>query len=108
MVVTIEEAKELLIGGMNYAAYKETNYSLYASDKNKLFEAEHYSDGDRPIVAPSPWGEGEEFESKMAQLLSWAIQLGSTKGDYKEALRTLRNGKHFLNRIIERAGLENV
>ena len=103
-----DEAKELLIDGMNYAAYRETDHSLYASDKNKLFGSEHYSDGDRPIVAPSPRGQGEVFEKKMEDLLRWALQLGTKKGNYREAIATLRKGDHYINGIIERAKLDNV
>jgi hypothetical protein len=105
--MTVTEAKELLIDGMNYAAYKETDHSLWATDKDRLFGEPHYHE-DSPAFSPSVWGDGEEFETKMAQLLKWALQLGSAKGDYREAIRTLRGGDHYLNRIVERAGLANV
>jgi hypothetical protein len=65
-----DEARELVIDGINYAAYRETDSSLYDSDKNRLFGSEHYKSG-RPIVKPSPWAEGD-FEEKMATLLVWA------------------------------------
>ena len=104
--MTDDEAKELLIDGMNYAAYRETNHSLWDSDKNKLFGSEHYASG-RAVVQPSVWGEGEAFEEKMADLLKWALRLGSSKGSYHEAIRTLMADEHYLNRIIRRAGLEN-
>ncbi len=65
--MTLEEARLLIVEGVNYAAYKETDSSLYDSDKNRLFGSEHYKSG-RHIVKPSPWAEGD-FEEKMAMLL---------------------------------------
>jgi hypothetical protein len=76
--MTDDEAKELLIAGMDYAAYKETNHSLWDSDKDRLFGSEHFASG-RIVVQSSVWGEGEEFESKMADLLRWAVQLGTER-----------------------------
>jgi hypothetical protein len=35
--MTLEEARLLIVEGINYAAYKETESSLYDSDKNRLF-----------------------------------------------------------------------
>jgi hypothetical protein len=104
--MTDSEAKELLISGMDYAAYRETGYSLWDSDKNKLFGEEHYVSG-RPVFQESVWGEGEEFEKKMAELLRWAIQLGRSKNNYDVAIRLLLSGDHYLNRIIRRAGLSD-
>ncbi len=86
--MTDEQAKELLIAGMNYAAYHETDHSLWDSDKNRLFGADHYRSGSS-VAQPSVWGEGEQFEENMAKLLRCAIQLGSTMGSYDEAIRTL-------------------
>jgi hypothetical protein len=43
--MTLDEAREAVIEGMNYAAYKETDSSLYDSDKNRLFCCEHYNSG---------------------------------------------------------------
>jgi len=40
--MTLDEARELIITGMNYAAYKETDSSLYDSDENRLFGSERY------------------------------------------------------------------
>ena len=51
--MTESEARQIVIDGINYAAYHETNSSLYDSDKNRLFGAEHYK-SDRPVYAPSP------------------------------------------------------
>ncbi len=100
--MTETEAKELIIDGMNYAAYKETGVSLHDCDKNVLFGSFHYRSG-RVTGEPSPWGEGDEFEVRMAELLRWAIQLGATHGNYAEALQVLRHGDHFINAIIKRA-----
>jgi hypothetical protein len=102
--LTVDEAKELLIDGMNYAAYKETDHSLWDSDKNKLFGAEHYQSS-RPAFAPSVWGDGEMFEKKMTDLLRLAVQFGSTNGSCQEAITLLLAGDHYLNRIIRRAGV---
>jgi hypothetical protein len=104
--MTESEAKELLIGLMNYAAYRETPHSLWPTDMNRLFGERHYSE-DRPLESPSVW-EGEQFESKMAELLEWGTRLRSKKGDWRVAVRTLRKGDHYLNRIIKLAKLENV
>jgi hypothetical protein len=66
-IMTAEEARHIIIEGINYAAYKETDSSLYDSDKNRLFGSDHYNSG-RHIVKPSPWAE-DDFEEKMAMLL---------------------------------------
>ena len=102
--MTNTEAKELIISGMDYAAVRETDHSFWDSDKNRLFGEEHYVSG-RPVFQPSVWGEGEQFEEQMAKLLRWAVQLGTSKGSYDEAIRVLLSGDHYLNRIIKRAGL---
>jgi len=102
--LTVDEAKELLIDGMNFAAYREMNHSLWDSDKNKLFGAEHYQSG-RPVFGPSVWGEGHTFEAKMAELPRWAFPLGSMEGSYQEAKKVLLAGDHYLNRILRRAGV---
>jgi len=52
--MTSDEARDLIIESMNYAAYKETDSSLHDADKNRLFGSEHYKSG-RMIVKPSPW-----------------------------------------------------
>jgi hypothetical protein len=39
---------------------------------------------------------GENFEAKVIELLRWAVQLGSTKGSYKEAIKLLQPGDHYL------------
>jgi hypothetical protein len=101
------EAKELIINGMNYAAYREVGTSLFVEDKNRLFGAEHftlephtYSEG-----KPSPWGTGQDFEEKMAELMRYAVRLGSSKGNYEDAIALLKSGNHYLNQIIQKAGL---
>jgi hypothetical protein len=55
--MTVEEARPLIVEGINYAAYKETESSLYDSDKNRFFGSEHYKSG-RHIVKRSSWAEG--------------------------------------------------
>jgi len=102
--VTPTEAKELLIGGMNYAAYREEGYSLWPSDMNRLFGEQHYPE-DCPNYSASVWGEGDEFEGKAAQLLKWAIRLGTSLGSYPDALALLRNDDGCLGRVIRKASL---
>ena len=65
--MTLEEARLVIVEGVNYAAYKEMDSSLHDSDKNRLLGSEHYK-SDRVVVKPSPWSEGD-FEEKMATLL---------------------------------------
>jgi hypothetical protein len=72
-VMTLEEARLVIVEGINYAAYKETASSLHDSDKNRLLGSKHYKSG-REVVKPSPWAEGD-FEEKMAMLLCWANTL---------------------------------
>ena len=67
--MTSDEARDLVIDGINYAAYREPDSSLHDSDKNRLFGSEHYRSG-RPIYKPSAWED--DFEAKMATLLVWA------------------------------------
>jgi hypothetical protein len=102
--MTVTEAKELLISGMNYAAYREADSSLFVSDRNRLFGADHYKlePNTVPNDKPSPWGEGELFETKMAQLLEWALKIGNEADKYGQAIRLLSLGDHYLNRIIAR------
>jgi hypothetical protein len=98
------EAKELLIGGINYGAYKETDHSLWPSDMNELFGRSHYPE-DRPVFAPSVWGQGEEFEQHMVKLLKWAVELGTSKGDYAAAIEIMRASDGCLGRVIRKSGL---
>src|SRR4051794_9869479 len=105
--VTESDAKELLIDGMNFAAYHETDHSLWDSDKNRLFGSEHFDSG-RPVFSPSVWGEGKEFERRMAELLQWAVQLAQPDSPQRkksfDAFRLLLRGDHYINRVIRRAG----
>src|SRR5713101_395515 len=82
-----EEARLMIIDGINYAAYKETDSSLHDSDKNRLFGSEHYNSG-REVVKPSPWAEGD-FEEKMAMLLRWANALNRSDPAFAQALSLL-------------------
>jgi hypothetical protein len=56
--MTSDEARDLIIESMNYAAYKERILPSHDADKNRLFGSEHYKSG-RMIVKPSPWAEGD-------------------------------------------------
>ncbi len=99
--MTPDEARHLVIEGMNYAAYHETDYSLYDSDKNRLFGSEQYKSG-RPVYEPSPWAEGE-FEEKMAMLLVWANVLNRSVPAFTEAQRLLEGEDSVVGRVIRSA-----
>lgn len=99
--MTPDKARELIISGMDYAAYKETDYSLYDSDKNRLFGSEHYDSG-RPVYEPSPWAEGD-FESKMASLLALANYLNHSVPEFSEAQRLVESEDSILGQIVRRA-----
>jgi Putative prokaryotic signal transducing protein len=99
--MTPDEARQMVIDGMDYAAYRETDSSLYDSDKNRLFGSEHYK-SDRPVYNPSPWPEGD-FEAKMATLLVWANVLNRSLPEFEEAQRLLEDEDSIIGRIIQRA-----
>jgi hypothetical protein len=96
--MTPDEARQLVIEGINYAAYRETDFSLYDSDKNRLFGFEHYDSG-RPVYEPSPWAEGD-FEEKMAMLLVWANGLKRSVPTFMEAQKLLENEDSAIGRVI--------
>jgi hypothetical protein len=98
--MTLDEAREVVISGMHFAAYKETQFGLYESDMNRLFGAEHYNSG-RFIDRPSPWAEGD-FENKMATLLAWATELTRSQPSFAEAKKMLRNEDSLLGRVIRK------
>jgi hypothetical protein len=100
------EARQIVIDGINYAAYRETDSSLYDSDKNRLFGAEHYKSG-RPVYTPSPWAEGN-FEKKMATLLVWANRLNRSVPKFAEAQQMLKKEDSVLGRVIRRAQRKQV
>jgi hypothetical protein len=99
--MTPNEARQMVIEGINYAAYHETDYSLYDSDKNRLFGSEHYNSG-RFVCEPSPWAEGN-FEEKMAMLLVWANVLNRAVPAFIEAQRLLEAEDSILGRVIRNA-----
>jgi hypothetical protein len=96
-----DKARELIISGMDYAAYKETDFSLYDSDKNRLFGSEHYNSG-RPVYEPSPWAEGD-FEDKMASLLALAIVLSPSTDRFESALKLVESEESVLGRVVRGA-----
>jgi hypothetical protein len=99
--MTVDEAREEVISGIDYAAYRETDSSLHDADKNRLFGSEHYKSG-RPVFKPSPWAEGD-FEEKMATLLRMANALNSSIPAFREAQRLLQNEESVLGRVVRRA-----
>lgn len=98
--MTRDEAAELVIEGMNYAAYKETDSSLHDSDKNRLFGFDHYESG-RDVVKPSPWSEGD-FEEKMTIVLRWANVLNRSNPAFADAQRLLQDEDSVMGGIIRR------
>lgn len=98
--MTPNEARQLIIEGLNYAAYRETDSSLYDSDKNRLFGSEFYNSG-RPVTQISPWSQGN-FEEKMATLLRWAKALNRSTPAFAEAESLLQNEDSVLGRVIRR------
>jgi len=104
--LTPDEARLLIIEGINYAACKETDSSLYDSDKNRLFGSEHYKSG-RIVVKPSPWAEGD-FEEKMTALLFLANRINRSVPAFAEAQSLLENEDSIIGRIIRRTGLLRV
>lgn len=96
--MTAEEARQIVVEGINCAAYKETDSSLYDSDKNRLFGSDHYNSG-RHIVKPSPWSEGN-FEEKMAMLLRWADTLNTSIPAFAQAQALLQTEESVLGRVI--------
>jgi hypothetical protein len=99
--MTPDEARHLVIEGINYAAYHETDFSLHDSHKNRLFGSEHYESG-RPVHEPSPWAEGD-FEEKMAMLLVWANVLNRSVPAFTEAQKLLEDEDSVVGRIIRGA-----
>jgi hypothetical protein len=99
--MTPDEARDMIIEGMNYAAYKETDSSLHDADQNRLFGSEHYKSG-RLIVRPSPWAEGD-FEEKMRALLSLANVLNRSVPAFKEAQTLLEGEDSVIGQIIPRS-----
>lgn len=91
----------MIIEGINYAAYKETDSSLYDSDKNRLFGSEHYR-SNRDVVKVSPWGQ-DDFEKKMAMLLGWANALNRSVPAFSEAQGLLEGEDSVIGRVIELA-----
>ncbi len=98
--MTVERAREIVIDGINYAAYRETDSSLYDSDKNRMFGSEHYQSS-RFAVSPSPWEEGN-FEKKMTTLLRWAVHLNGSNIEFVQAVSILKSDDSVLGRIIRR------
>lgn len=99
--MTSEEARLLIVEGINYAAYKETDSSLHDSDKNRLLGFEHYNSG-REVVKPSPWADGD-FEERMAMLLRWANTLNRSVPEFTDAQKLLKDEDSAIGRVIRRA-----
>ncbi len=99
--MTADEARELVIEGINYAAYRETDSSLHDADKNRLWGSERYRSG-RNVVKPSPWAEGD-FEEKMATLLRWANSLNRSVPEFTEAQKTLQDEDSIIGRLVRHA-----
>ena len=99
--MTPEQARQLIIDRINYAAYHETDFSLHDSDKNRLFGSEQYNSS-RHVYEQSPWAEGN-FEEKMAMLLCWANVLNRSVREFSEAQKLLEDEDSVLGRVIRGA-----
>src|SRR5215469_16526817 len=104
--MTVDEARQIVVEGINYAAYKETDSSLYDSDKNRLFGSEHYKSG-RHEVKPSPWSDGD-FEEKMSMLLGWASALNRSNPVFEQAQSLLEAEDSVIGRVIRRANVNDM
>lgn len=100
MAMTPDQAQDLIIEGLNYAAYRETGSSFHDTDKNRLWGSEHYNSG-RHVSNPSPWAEGV-FEEKMIVLLRWANTLNRNVPEFKEAQDLIAQEESLVGRIIRR------
>ena len=98
--MTLEEARLVIVEGINYAAYNETASSLHDSDKNRLLGSGHFRSG-REVVKPSPWAEGD-FEEKMAMLLRWANTLNRSDPAFAQAVNLLEGEDSLIGRVIRR------
>ena len=99
--MSLEQARRVLIDGIDSAAYKESGSSLSDSDKNRLFAAEEYRSG-RDVVAPSPWAEGD-FETKMAGLMRSANAINRSDTAFGQAQKLLEAEDSILGRVIRRS-----
>lgn len=96
--MTLDDARRVVIDGIDGAAYKETGYSLQDSDKNRLFGAEEYRSR-CDVVAPSRWAEGG-FETKMAGLLRSANATNQTNPWFRHAQKLLEAEDSIIGRVI--------
>ena len=99
--VTLDEARLLIVDGIDYAAYKETDSSLHDSDKNRLFGSGHYR-SHRQVLKPRRWEQGD-FEEKMATLLGWANALNRSEPSLAEAQKLLEDEDSVMGRVIRLA-----
>jgi len=108
--VTETEAKELIISQMNYIAYREFDHSLFPSDRDRLFGAEHYQLEPHTFLpdTPSLWAPGQDLEAKMPELLTFAV-ISSEEGQknrFRIALDLVRLEDGYLNQVIQSAERE--
>ena len=103
--MTSDEARQLIIDAINFAAYHETGVSLHDTDKNRLFGSEHYKSG-RPVYDSSPWAEGN-FEEKMSMLLVWANGLMRSDPAFTAAQKLLEAEDSIVGRVIRGAKNRN-
>ena len=101
VAMTRDEACRLIVEGINYAAYRETDSSLFDADKNRLFGSKEYDSG-RIVLGPNPWAEGD-FEEKMATLLMWANALNRSLPAFAEAQNLLESEDSVIGRVIRRS-----
>ena len=68
-----------------YAAYKETEHSLWLTDKDRLFGEPHYHRRPARFLSASVWGDGRNaFEQKMAAI----AEVGFANSELQKAITT--------------------
>jgi hypothetical protein len=77
--VTPDEARELVIDGINYAAYRETDSALHDSDKNGLFGSDHYK-SDRAKSLAQQFLDDTQNENRASQAMEHVCPHASVTG----------------------------
>lgn len=102
--MTLEQAKEVVIDRMNAIAYQEYDFSLFPSDRDRLFGTQHYQLEPHTYLPdyPSRWAPGQDLEPKLPELLAYAWSRAESSLDqhFLEALYVVRLSDGFLSDLI--------
>ena len=105
--MTEREAREIIISRMNYMAYSEYGCSLYASDKNRLYGAEHYQlePNSVPNEESSAWAPGGRLEPMLPDLVlaAWISAPSEEKRTFEIAMSVVQLNRDSLGGIVRRA-----